>query len=718
MSTLHSPDRIGSSSPPPPFAPAVADSVLTRATRAFRRGPRYVVGRLAAPIARRAQQPWSRIYPRLLTERMLLRSVGASSIEQLWERLRRQPFLLDPSRRREYVALFDRAYGSRRTEILTAADRVLAHEFDLLGSGACALGAHLPWHEDFKSGRRWPLEYAPDIRYAELDRPTDVKVPWELSRCQHFTLLGEAFWLSGDERYAREFVDELADWIDRNPWGYGVNWACPMDVALRAVSWIWGFYFFAESEACASPSFRSALLRSLYLHGDYIASHLEKADVNGNHYLCDAVGLVFVGALFRDSPAGRRWLATGSEIVTTEIEQQVSEDGVDFEQSTAYHRLVLEAFTTSYQMLRLAGQTIPAGAWSRLERMCEYVAAYLKPNGMAPLIGDADDGRVQKLGTQAMNDHRYLLSIGAVLFQNGELKRAAGDLGDEAFWFVGPDGVSAFDRLDGAAHEPQSRAFPTGGMFVLRARDAHLIVDAAEVGMRGRGGHGHNDVLGFELWLGGRNLITDCGAYLYTASREWRNRFRSTAFHNVVSIDGEELNRFVGPDALWQLTYDAQPQHVRWRFGCELDYFTASHSGYARLAGSPVVQRELVLARSGVALVGCDTVTGTGTHRFEWRFHLDPDVRASVDGTVVRLDGGNPCSFALLGGDPARLRLETGWVSPSYGVRQQTTVIVADAEGAAPRSLTWAFLVGTPTAESCGAARDLLMRVRSVDHVQ
>ncbi len=60
---------------------------------------------------------------------------------------------------------------------------------------------------------------AAHLEYLELDRPTDVKVPWELSRCQHFTTLGQAYWLTGDERYAREFVDEVSDWIARNPVG-------------------------------------------------------------------------------------------------------------------------------------------------------------------------------------------------------------------------------------------------------------------------------------------------------------------------------------------------------------------------------------------------------------------------------------------------------------------------------------------------------------------
>ena len=59
--------------------------------------------------------------------------------------------------------------------------------------------------------------------------------------------------------------------------------------------------------------------------------------------------------------------------------------------------------------------------------------------------------------------------------------------------------------------------------------------------------------------LTGINVVTDCGAYVYTASREWRNRFRSTAFHNVVQVDDEEVNRFISPDSLWQLQYDAHP---------------------------------------------------------------------------------------------------------------------------------------------------------------
>src|SRR6266508_3584318 len=309
---------------------------LSRARRALRRSPRYLAARVVDSARRRVERPWSKVAPRLFTTARLLRETDTRTIGELWDRQKRRPFFMSPSDRDAWAAAFERTFRDSRAAVLAAADAALRHEFDLLGSGPRDLGDRLPWHTDFKVGRTWEAEYASAIQYAELDRPTDVKVPWELSRCQHFTVLGQAYWLTGDERYAREFVNEVQDWIARNPWGHGVNWACAMDVALRAVSWTWGFYFMSDSAACAAPAFRGAFLRALYLHGEHVATHIERSDVNGNHYLCDAVGLVFLGSFFRSTAKGRQWLETGREMIAAEMFNQTSVDGVDFEKSTPY----------------------------------------------------------------------------------------------------------------------------------------------------------------------------------------------------------------------------------------------------------------------------------------------------------------------------------------------------------------------------------------------
>jgi hypothetical protein len=686
----------------------------SRLARALRHPPHHLVERAIDSARRRARRPWSYVYPRLLTERALLASLGARNVDQAWCELAEQPFFVRGSDRAGVVERFSAQYPGGCADLVRDADAILRHEFDLLGSGPQQLGTPLPWHTDFKTGRQWPAAYSGDIEYNELDRPSDVKVPWELSRCQHFTRLGRAYWLTGDERYAAEFVAETTDWIAANPMSCGVNWACAMDVALRAVSWIWGFHFFSPSEACRDPWFRSRFLRTLFLHGEFVLRHLEKADVNGNHYLCDGVGLVFLGCFFRGTRAAQRWLAVGRRIVEQEIFHQTSADGVDFEQSTAYHRLVLEAFLTGYELLRRHGKGPPERCWHRLQRMCEFVQAYTKPDGRAPLIGDADDGRVQILGAQPITDHRYLLSHAAVLFERGDFKTAAGRCWEETFWMLGADAADRFERLAPQA-PPGSAAFPGGGFYVLRTPGSHVVVDCGEVGMRGRGGHGHNDILSFELFLNGFNVVSDCGAYLYTASREWRNLFRSTAFHNTLQVDDEELNRYVGPDALWQLHYDAKPVDPAFGTFSRIDCFRGGHSGYARLA-SPVNHTRAFFADKALPRVlVCDRVDGAGDHALVWRFHLDSAVTAHLCGADVRLSCNGRTVWLLPDQTAAKfsLSVERGWVSPSYGVKVATAVVVWKTNALLPIEASYLFAEAQLTDEERAAVSQQMKNAAS-----
>src|SRR5262249_36814913 len=314
-------------------------------------------------------------------------------------------------------------------------------------------------------------------------------------------------------------------------------------------------------------------------------------------------------------------------------------------------------------------------------------------DGRAPLLGGADDGRIQLLGTQPIGDHRYLLSSAALIFGRDDLAAAAGRCWEETFWLMGPAAVERFPTRPESQAPRRSTAFPDGGFYVLRGRDAHVIVDCGDVGMRGRGGHGHNDILSFELFLNGFNVVTDCGAYLYTASREWRNRFRSTAFHNTVQVDGEELNRFLGPDALWQLQYDAQPVSPRFGTGERGDCFCGGHSGDTRLPSAVLPTRALFVSHERPRVLVRDRVDGSGRHTMAWRFHLDPAVTPVVDGRDVRLSSGERAVW-LLPGDAAAswtAAIEDGWVSPSYGVKVETRVVVWRTEDAVPLQASFLF---------------------------
>ena len=330
-------------------------------------------------------------------------------------------------------------------EVIKDADEICNHNFDLLGSGKRNVDTQpgkIDWHRDFKSGERWN----PQVFYTDTTivkgNGSDIKIPWDLSRFQHLPTLGKAYWLMGNEKYALEFVDEIDDWIESNPPMYGVNWTTTMDIAIRAVNWIWGYYFFKDSQE-VSDDFLVKFLESIFIHGRHIRSNLERSllrGINNNHYLSDIVGLVYLGVMFPEFKEARKWREYGIKELVNTMKKQVYPDGVNYEGSISYHRLVTELFLSATLLCLKNDIDFPQWYMDRLEKMIEFVIYYTKPDGTAPQIGDNDDGRLHILsnyGDGDILDHRYLLSISDVLFKRTDFKQASGGFHEEAFWLLG-----------------------------------------------------------------------------------------------------------------------------------------------------------------------------------------------------------------------------------------------------------------------------------------
>lgn len=541
------------------------------------------------------------------------------------------------------LAAFDSSLGSLSEAdaglLLERAERLMRHEFDLLGSGPTDLGPAIDWHRDFKSGRVWPAVH---ISRFEVSFPddSDVKVPWELSRFQHLPLLAAAHRLTGEERFLEEIGSQLDSWIAANPVEIGPNWACTMDVAIRAANWVAALAICAE-EAAENAWFERAL-GSLLLHGRFIRGHLEGGEVRGNHYLSDVVGLLVVAALFAASPEGERWLAWGAAELEAEMLHQVHPDGVDHEASIPYHRLVAELFLAGGDVVAALVPGGPSPAFEeRLGLMLDFAADYARADGLAPQIGDADDGRFLPLGDYGARDHR-----------------------DHAHLLRGREGM-----LSPAAGK-RSFARRAGGFHVLRSGDLHVVFRAGDTGMRGLGGHSHNDQLSFELSGAGRSLVADPGAYLYTADPAARNRFRSTAFHSTLALDGAEQNPIdVSPQRLFALPDRTRTELLAFDDG-EVPSVRARHRGYEALEAPAVHERELALDGASGLLVVSDEIRSEGAHDVVWTFTLA--------GGEPRLDGAR-CHVEIAGlelvvtaPEGVELSVEEGWLSPSYGVRLPT----------------------------------------------
>lgn len=562
-----------------------------------------------------------------------------------------------------------------------AAETVMSHTVDLLGSGPVDLGAELDWHADFKNKQRWPAGFFRDIDILNQGRESDVKIPWELSRLQWAAPVAQAYQLSGDERYAEFMRDLISDWINANPYARSVNWTVTMEAAMRIFTWTWLFHVFKYSAAWEDDAFRSLFLRALHDHGVFCERYLEDHGINGNHCTADAAALVLAGEFFGGGTRTWRWREVGWSILVREIFAQVHPDGVDFEGSTSYHRMVTELFLWPVLYRREMGKGAPELYLERLRKMGRYTAAYTRRNATAPNWGDADDGRAYIFGGQAFADHSYLPAlIGASMDDPIGLQPSEASQ-SELVWGLGPAKAGSVSQSIAAI--PSSVAFPAGGVYIMRNDDDHLFIDCGPVGYAGRGGHGHNDCLSFDLRILGTDLITDSGCYVYTQSAEWRNLFRGTASHNTPMIDGAEQNRFVADDELFSLHDDAAPAVEVWQSTPDADIFIGSHSGYQRLFKPVTPRRTIVLDKTLHGLLLRDQFDGSGVHDVFIPFHLAPDVVPEEAGDGLwRLVAGQEV-FIVYTPDWAGWHIErgTGWVSDRYGVKTERPKLMFDRQG-------------------------------------
>jgi hypothetical protein len=607
------------------------------------------------------------------------------------------------------IGALERSVPGWRARTLADADRICAHDLRLLGADSVQLGAAIPWHRDVLNGYDW----RPRTFYRQVPVPydrADMKVPWEMARCQHLVTLGMAFRASGEERYAREVVAQIDDFIAQNRPGYGINWVSTMDVAIRATSWLWAHELIAGAEV-VSDEFVTNLVASLIAHARHIEENISvyEGGVTTNHTVADYAGLAYLGLMLPELRSSRRWADAGIDGLAECMRRHTSSDGVDYENSLAYHRLVTEMYLGALVLAERNGRSFPIAFRDSLERMVEFVIHYGRPDGLAPLVGDSDDGRWHVLADYSgwePRDHRHLLGPAAAIFGRADFAAAtAGSsaAAEEAAWLVGPKAAGA---LAADPHEPialTSRAFAAGGRYVMRHVDHYALVSADEVGTGGFGNHKHNDILGYELAVGGRPAIVDCGSYIYLRDRAARTAFRSTRAHNTLMVEGLEQNAMT--DA-FRMRPDSRVQVHEWRTGRRADILDVSHSGYESCPAPVRHRRRLGMMKEPFAWLVVDSLEGSGEHHVESSIHLASDLSVADGGGAARgreaeIAGAIAALAMEMGFEPALtpyldaalaadrdgrgvlvvpinwsdVSVESGWIAPRYGRRLSAPVI-------------------------------------------
>ena len=556
---------------------------------------------------------------------------------------------------------------SIKKRILDDGDRALSGYIECFGEYES--GGHINTLRDYTSNHQWDTRRAPTLlSMIKEDANSDVKVPWEISRYHHLIPLAKAFRLTRDKKYVEKIIKDIDLWMEQNPFMRSVNWTSPMEAAIRAINWLWCLSICGNWNDLPGD-FQKRVARTLFHDGMYIFKNLEKnsSGYSTNHYLANLAGLIYLGHCFNDSEFGREWLDFGRQEMFREIRIQFFPTGPHYELSTSYHRLTTELVLSSIIHLKKLNFDIPSDISYRLQNAVEYVASYSRQDGSVPCVGDADDGRVHIMGKYyhwPRNDHRYLLGLGHALFGNSQWAQKDPELYEEAAVLL--DDITAFALAKESGDRLESKIYPDAGIAILKANESSIFIKTSNRGLyESSGGHTHNDILSFDLFLNGVPVMVDAGVGQYSGNVDERNLFRSTLMHNTVMIDNIEINSFQeGLRGLWSNGGEANAKGLNWRLNKNGDFIRISHEGYKRLRDPVIHQREFEFdKRRGVFTVR-DRLICKGEHKGEWNFMLHPSIKIRrLDDHAWRLRAH---SKEFIFRSELDLSLEHSVYSPSY----------------------------------------------------
>ena len=564
--------------------------------------------------------------------------------------------------------------------IIEVARRIQRSRFDLLGYTDLSFGDQPApdWHLDAVHEIRVRRQVWFRIPYLNFSAVGDHKIIWELSRHQHLVLLARAWLFTADSSFLESLEYLWRDWHKNNPYPFGINWASTLEVAFRSLSWIWVDHLI-DTASPGADRFRAELGQAIGEHAVYIERYLSTYFAPNTHLLGEALALFFVGVLYPQFEWAPRWKDRGWQVVLEQSARQVRADGFHFEQSIYYHVYALDMFLWARVLAARNGMAIPAEFDGVIVRMAEGLAT-LGSRGLAPRFGDDDGGRLFD-GRRNRSDHMLdPLAVASILYERADWKAVGGKLGEESIWLLGTDGIRAFDRLKTEAPRLESRAFPDSGYYIMRSGLGVAIVDAGPHGW-GNGGHGHADALSMQLIANGQTWLTDPGTCSYVYEGPDRNRFRGTAAHNTLQVDGSSQ-----ADPVDSFAWGPHPRVsvALWHVSSDIALFRAAHDGYHRLR-EPVTHERWVIALQDGAWLVRDVASGEGSHRLDVRWHLAPGCTPSreiggyafvTDKGVLRLAYPDESSWSV--------SLETYQWSPAYGAKVSCPVLRFSYEGTVP----------------------------------
>lgn len=560
----------------------------------------------------------------------------ASAGEELlrYYRKRKKMFLLCDSNTELVKRIKEQPYSYKY--IIDKAEKICNHNISLPTGHSAEFGTFINWFSDFNS-KSWMFLHSSDflkkIADKTLMKQYDLKnlpVSLEFNKHHHFVDLGRAYFVTGDEKYTQEFVIQLEDWIERNPVNWGLSWIDPMVTAQRVISWLFSLSIFLNSPYLRGGDFY-AIMKSLLLHGASMADALNDKNLRPSRMIAVGTALYLFSVIFPEFECSTRWRTKALRTLESESTSQFLSDGVYRERSIGMQMLLTEFLMLIVIADRCAGRNLPPSIVSVVERSLEFMMHVLMPTGKPIVFGDMPITHVWRFSIMTHDDFKNLLSIGALLFNRGDMKFMAENFYEDLLWFFGKTGEADYNHISKQAPSSSAVSFSDGGYFHFRdswskeATSCFFIANpkkrfpSLEKGLDPL--TPHRDVMSFALTVRGEPFIIETGSY--KGKKDFFPYFPSALAHNSLLIDGKEQSQTKNAKGNRKYMHLLK---TRWLFSEEFDYLMAGNAGFEDLKSMAVHRRELIYLKEKKWFLLKDTIEGTEEFDIVNVFHFAPEL--------------------------------------------------------------------------------------------
>ena len=477
-----------------------------------------------------------------------------------------------------------------------------------------------------------------------------------LNRHKYWIDLGKAYLLTGNEKYAKGFVDQVTHWIDNNPLDDSLkkrSWR-RIEAGIRCENWIKSFEYVKNSKSI-TPEFLSKFLASLYQHGVYLNSSFSDFSKTSNWGVLEFQGFFNLSLFLDDFKIASQWQADAIDKLNTCINLQILEDGSQWEQSPIYHNEVFHCFMNVNLLAQRNNIVLPVSIVEKTKSMAYANIKWQKPNYHQPLLGDSDD-----------TDLRGLLTLAAVLFNDPVIKsRAYTKFDYETLFIMGLEKNAIYENRISKDPDFLSVFQQSSGDFYMRdswkQEASYTSLHLKKLGC----GHGHDNLLHFTLFANGKDYLIDGGRYTYV-DNVWREYFKNNKSHNTLGVDN--LTNTIYKDS-WINTFEANSQGVYAKSISYYDYAEAENTAYKRLEDPVSMKRRMLYLKPNVWLL-FDSFAANGKHVYSQYFNFPNDsIQIEKDGLTTTYADNN---LRIQPINPAQIKLEDSWWSPEYNLKKKT----------------------------------------------